>query len=655
MAVVLRALHKRFGDLVAVASLDLEIGTAEFFSIIGPSGCGKTTTLRMIAGFEDPTSGTIEVGGRDVTGVKPYRRPVNTVFQSYALFPHLDVYDNIAFGLREAKRPRDEVRQRVGEAIELVQLQGREQSRPQQLSGGQQQRVALARALVNRPQVLLLDEPLGALDLKLRADMQTQLKDLQRAVGITFCYVTHDQGEAFSMSDRVAVMNEGVLEQVGPPEDVYRRPQSLFVADFVGSANRLYGEVVSASAEGYRRRDRRHRRADGAGPAGDRDRGSRRHPDPSRGRHGRRADRVGAERPRRDGDRCGIPRRAAHDPARPRARRSVRRDNESRRRSTRARLEGRDPVASRGRLGAAGDRSGVTSAQGFRVVDPSWIPLSDGTRLAARIWLPTDPGHASAPAILEAIPYRRRDGTLTIDHGRYAWWAERGFAGVRLDLRGTGDSEGLIEDEYLELEHDDIIETIAWIAEQPWSNGRVGMIGYSWGGFNGLQVAARRPAALGAVVSVNSAVRRYTDDCHYTGGSVNAHDMLSWATTMLAYDARPPDPAIVGDRWREQWRARLEVAPPMIERWLSHQLEDGYWRHGSVAFDYDAIACPVLAVGGWSDPYRNAVLDLVEHLPGTRFGLLGPWAHGYPHATDPGPADRLPGRVRALLRPLPAS
>ena len=155
---------------------------------------------------------------------------------------------------------------------------------------------------------------------------------------------------------------------------------------------------------------------------------------------------------------------------------------------------------------------------------------------------PRIPAHGSAPAILEAIPYRRRDGTLTIDQGRYAWWAERGFAGVRLDLRGTGDSEGLIEDEYLELEQLDIAEAIAWIAEQPWSNGRVGMIGYSWGGFNGLQVAARRPAALGAVVTVNSTVRRYTDDCHYTGGSVNAHDMLSWATTMLAFDARPPTP-----------------------------------------------------------------------------------------------------------------
>jgi spermidine/putrescine transport system ATP-binding protein len=252
VAVVLRGLRKEFGDLVAVEGLDLEIGTAEFFSIIGPSGCGKTTTLRMIAGFEDPTSGTIEVGGRDVTHVRPYRRPVNTVFQSYALFPHLDVYENIAFGLREARRPRDEIRTRVGEAIELVQLQGREHARAQQLSGGQQQRVALARALVNRPEVLLLDEPLGALDLKLRADMQTQLKDMQRAVGITFCYVTHDQGEAFSMSDRVAVMHDGVLEQVGPPEDVYRRPQSLFVADFVGSANRLAGAVTGALEAGYR-------------------------------------------------------------------------------------------------------------------------------------------------------------------------------------------------------------------------------------------------------------------------------------------------------------------------------------------------------------------------------------------------------------------
>jgi hypothetical protein len=272
----------------------------------------------------------------------------------------------------------------------------------------------------------------------------------------------------------------------------------------------------------------------------------------------------------------------------------------------------------------------------YEVVDPVWIPLADGTRLAARVWLPA--GGAPSPAILEAIPYRRRDGTLTADHGRYAWWAEQGFAGVRLDLRGTGDSGGTIEDEYLPTEQADIAEAIAWIAEQPWSNGRVGMIGYSWGGFNGLQVASHRPPALGAVVTINSTTRRFTDDCHYTGGRVNAHDMLSWATTMLAFDMRPPDPAIVGEGWREQWRERLAVGPPMIERWLAHQDEDDYWRQGSVAFDWGAIACPVLAVGGWSDPYRNAVLELVERLEAPAFGLLGPWAHGYPHATDPGPA-----------------
>jgi spermidine/putrescine transport system ATP-binding protein len=244
----LSRVEKRFGELVAVRSLDLDVAAGEFFSIIGPSGCGKTTTLRLIAGFERPTAGVIEIVGRDVTGLPPYRRPVNTVFQSYALFPHLDVVENVAFGLREARVPRAELRRRVKEAISLVQLDGRERARPKQLSGGQQQRVALARALVNRPEVLLLDEPLGALDLKLRKEMQTQLKDLQREVGITFIYVTHDQEEAFSMSDRVAVMDHGVLEQVGQPEQVYRRPATPFVADFVGLANRLAGRLRGAVA-----------------------------------------------------------------------------------------------------------------------------------------------------------------------------------------------------------------------------------------------------------------------------------------------------------------------------------------------------------------------------------------------------------------------
>jgi spermidine/putrescine transport system ATP-binding protein len=248
----LEGVRKSFGELVAVCSLDLAIPQGGFFSIIGPSGCGKTTTLRIIAGLEYPDTGRVYVDGNDVTRVPAYRRPVNTVFQSYALFPHLDVTGNVAFGLVEERRPKEEIRRRAEEMLRLVQLAGREHARPKQLSGGQQQRVALARALVKQPQVLLLDEPLGALDLKLRKELQGQLKDIQRRVGITFIYVTHDQEEAFSMSDRVAVMDHGVLEQVGTPEEVYLRPATLFVATFVGEANRFPGKVSRADGGRYR-------------------------------------------------------------------------------------------------------------------------------------------------------------------------------------------------------------------------------------------------------------------------------------------------------------------------------------------------------------------------------------------------------------------
>jgi spermidine/putrescine transport system ATP-binding protein len=249
-AVRLVGLHKRFGDFVAVQPLDLEIEPGTFFSIIGPSGCGKTTTLRMIAGLETPTAGRVEVAGKDITKVPAYRRPVNTVFQSYALFPHLDVFENVAFGLREDRRPKQEIVDRVQKVLALVRLEGRERSQPRQLSGGQQQRVALARALVKEPDVLLLDEPLGALDLKLRRQLQVELREVQHRVGITFVYVTHDQEEAFSMSAGVAVMDHGVLEQVGDPETIYRRPATLFVADFVGQSNRFSGRVLGPQGPG---------------------------------------------------------------------------------------------------------------------------------------------------------------------------------------------------------------------------------------------------------------------------------------------------------------------------------------------------------------------------------------------------------------------
>ncbi|HEX9123067.1 MAG TPA: ABC transporter ATP-binding protein [Actinomycetota bacterium] len=234
---------KDFGETIAVDDLSLDISEGEFFSLLGPSGCGKTTTLRMIGGFEEPTRGTIYLGGRDVTDLPPYRRDVNTVFQSYALFPHLTVYENVAFGLRRRKVERHEIDQRVKEALRLVDLHGFEGRKPGRMSGGQAQRVALARALVNRPKVLLLDEPLGALDLKLRKRMQLELKRIQEEVGITFIYVTHDQEEAMTMSDRVAVMRGGRIEQVGHPEDVYENPVTEFVASFLGASNLLDGEL----------------------------------------------------------------------------------------------------------------------------------------------------------------------------------------------------------------------------------------------------------------------------------------------------------------------------------------------------------------------------------------------------------------------------
>jgi spermidine/putrescine transport system ATP-binding protein len=232
---------KRYGQSLAVRGLDLEVDRGEFFSLLGPSGCGKTTTLRMVAGFEQPSEGRILLEDDPVETIPPYRRNVNTVFQSYALFEHLDVSGNVAFGLRRRKVPADEIRTRVAEALELVQLTGREKARPRELSGGQKQRVALARALVNRPAVLLLDEPLGALDLKLRKQMQVELKGIQREVGITFLYVTHDQEEALAMSDRIAVMEHGEVKQCGSPEEIYEQPAGPFVAGFIGVSNLLPG------------------------------------------------------------------------------------------------------------------------------------------------------------------------------------------------------------------------------------------------------------------------------------------------------------------------------------------------------------------------------------------------------------------------------
>lgn len=280
-----------------------------------------------------------------------------------------------------------------------------------------------------------------------------------------------------------------------------------------------------------------------------------------------------------------------------------------------------------------------TAPGAVRIIEHEPITLSDGVRLSARIWMPeAASATAPVPAILEFVPYRKDDDTLAQDTLRHAYFAAHGYASVRVDLRGSGSSEGLLADEYLPLEQADGIEVIEWLATQPWCTGAVGMIGYSWGGFNGLQIAAHRPPALKAIVTAYSTDDRYADDCHYLGGCVLSSDMLKWASVMLAYNGRPPDPRIAGPEWREQWLTRLRDTPPFGATWLSHQRRDAYWTQGSVAEDYSTIECAVLAIGGWADAYTNAVPRLLEHLSCPRKGIIGPWGHMFPHVGVPGPA-----------------
>jgi hypothetical protein len=274
----------------------------------------------------------------------------------------------------------------------------------------------------------------------------------------------------------------------------------------------------------------------------------------------------------------------------------------------------------------------------IREIENAWIPLADGARLAARIWLPQDAERQPVPALLEYLPYRKDDHTSIRDALRHPYLAGHGYACLRVDIRGSGDSDGVLYDEYLAQEQDDALEVIAWIAAQPWCDGNVGMFGISWGGFNSLQVAARRPPALKAIIAVDFTDDRYADDVHYMGGCMLTATMLPWAAFMFTLNASPPDPAHVGERWRAMWLERLDKNTPWVEPWLRHQRRDAYWRHGSVGEDYGAIAIPVYLVGGWADSYNNSIPRLLTGLSGPRKALIGPWAHTYPEQGIPGPA-----------------
>jgi putative CocE/NonD family hydrolase len=272
-----------------------------------------------------------------------------------------------------------------------------------------------------------------------------------------------------------------------------------------------------------------------------------------------------------------------------------------------------------------------------RVIENAWIPLSDGFRLAARIWLPEDAEEDPVPALLEYIPYRKGDWTAVGDSTRHAYLAGHGYASLRVDIRGSGDSEGILRGKYLAQEQDDALEVLRWISKQPWSTGACGMFGISWGGYSALQVAARRPPELKAIISVCASDDRYADDVTYVGGAVLALHAISWGSMMLAFNARPPDPSVVGDGWRQAWLERMATSPAFAADALSHQRRDSFWRQGSVCEDYGAITCPVYAVGGWADCFRNGLFRLLEGLPGPRKGLVGPWGHQYPETGVPGP------------------
>ncbi len=274
--------------------------------------------------------------------------------------------------------------------------------------------------------------------------------------------------------------------------------------------------------------------------------------------------------------------------------------------------------------------------QPIRVVENIFIPLKDGSRVAAKLWIPEDAGKNPVPAVMEYIPYRKRDFTARRDAQTHAYLAGHGYASIRVDCRGGGDSDGLMHDEYLKQEIEDGAEVIGWLSRQPWCTGNVGMFGGSWGGFNSLQVAAIRPPALKAIVTVVSTDDRYADDMHYMGGAV-LNDMLSWGQQFFTQRGRPPDPAIVGERWREMWQTRLDAVHPQIADWFTHQRRDAFWKHGSICEDYAAIQCAVYAIGGWVDGYSNAVFRMMKGLSCPKKALVGPWGHGRPHFAYPGP------------------
>ncbi len=619
--VELRDVHRRFGRVHAVAGVSLALDPGRTVGVVGESGCGKSTLARLVLGLVRPSAGELRFAGARYPsgerGLRRVRRQLGMVFQDPydALDPRFDVREIVAEPLRAHGRFRASGDARVRGLLEAVGLGGLDlAARPGALSGGQRQRLGVARALALDPELVVCDEPTSALDVSVQAQVLNLLLALQAERGFGFLFISHDLEVVRRMSDEIVVMYAGAVVERGPAAAVTAGPRHPYTRALLDAVPRV-------------------------------------EPGGGGGRDGGRAgsavlvDPPGASR--RLVGRAGPPPSRPPSPARPRAA-PVRGPLRARRRALPRRGAPARRAAARRRV----SRSARAMTPAIRtdlprattVLDHVFIPLTDGTRLHARVLLPVDAVERPVPAVLEYLPYRLNDGTVASDHQQMTWFAGHGYAGVRVDIRGSGESDGVLVDEYTAQEQADGLEVIAWLAAQPWCDGAVGMMGYSWSGFNSLQVAALRPPALRAIATCYASDDRYADDVHYRGGLVLPMDMLQWSVCMHGWQARPPDPEVVGERWRALWQERLEQAP-WIAHWLAHQRRDAYWRQGSVRDDLSRIACPVLAVAGWADGYSDSALRLLAGLDVPRRAIIGPWGHNDPVHGVPGPAVGILGEL----------
>ena len=613
LSALLRGIRDPYLDAVLDVSMSLAKG--QTYGLVGESGAGKTTLGRCIIGLARADSGSIRFRGEELTGLsasefKRHRRHIGMMFQDpvASLSPRLTVRALITEPFYIHRVKITDMDERAAALLSMVGLAPHFFARyPHELSGGQARRVGVARALALEPSLIIADEPTAGLDVSVQGEVLNLMAELQERLELGYLIITHNLPVVRHVSDRLAIMYLGRFVEQGDADRIFARPRPPVHE----SAARRRARARSRQAPG-------DRLARGRGPEPREPPAGVRVPHPVPIREGALpGGGAGAYRGRTGSFRSlslsarGLIRSFAHIP-----------DMES---------AARRGVGSMSRVFMGSNTAPI------REIENVWIPLPDGERLAARVWLPADAEIHPVPAIVEYLPYRKRDLMSLSDEQYHPWFAAHGYACLRIDLRGSGDSSGLLVDEYLVQEQEDALVALRWIAVQSWCCGRIGMMGISWSGFNALQVAARRPPELGAIITVASTDDRYRDDVHYMGGWPVLTDHMSWGAAFMLDLSLPPDPAIVGDGWRRAWRERCAALEPPFIEWLRHPDRDAFWRHGSVNEDYRAIECPVFVVSGWADGYINAAFRLMQHLEVPRRGLVGPWVHAYPNLSTLGP------------------